>query len=137
MFRRLPPAGLCMALLALLAQLWVGGIAGGCANAAGVRPAEPQLAVLAALLPGADILCHSPDDASAPMAPAQHHPHGDCSICPLCVAFAHPQATLTADPFVPPPLLREIGLAAPPPRATAPPRLASISAQPRAPPTLI
>ena len=125
MFRRLPPAGLCMALLALLAQLWVGGIAGGSANAAGVRPAEPQLAVLAALLPGADILCHSPDDASAPMAPAQHHPHGD------------PQATLTADPFVPPPLLREIGLAAPPPRATAPPRLASISAQPRAPPTLI
>jgi hypothetical protein len=134
MIPRLSPAGLFLALLAVAMQLALGA-AGGSGRAAPIPDAArgAELALLSALLPGASILCHADTDAPSPIP--QPREHGDCAICPLCAAIAHP-AALPATPAILPSLLLAIPLAAPPPPATAPPAIDRTSAQPRAPPAL-
>ncbi len=148
MTRRLSPAGLFLALLALAMQLSVGMAAApghlthaqathAQASGQGFREQRPELAFLASLLPGADVLCQT-DAGDAPdhMPGSPGHPHGDCALCPLCVAIAQPAAIPAASPVLAPPARLAIALAAPPPQATAPPRDVKTSAQPRAPPFL-
>jgi hypothetical protein len=140
MVRRSSSSGLIMALTALLLQLAF-GVAGGSMLVSsdatrGTRPGP--LSELSALLPGADILCHTnADDAGrpAPQAPGKHH-HGDCAICPICVATAQTATMLAMLPAVPQRLPVAVRLAALQPPAAAPPGTSRTSVQPRAPPSL-
>jgi hypothetical protein len=129
--------GLVLTITALLLQLAFGVAGGSIRVASDAVPARLQ--ALSALLPGADILCHTDGNdgtgQSSPGHPGQQH-HGDCAICPVCFAFAQPVAMLAAQPVLPQRLAVVVSLAAPPPPATAPPGLLRTSAQPRAPPVL-
>jgi hypothetical protein len=121
--RRLPAAGVFLALLALVAQLAFGAVV-----------PRPEVALA---LDEAGVICHAaaPSDGRTP--PAHHH-MPDCQFCPLCMSLATPGIVLPgAGPNPPSPLaavFRRPGL---PPPATAPPVPALLSAQPRGPPVLV
>ena len=122
--RRIPAAGLFLALLALVAQL-----------AFGAMVPRPEVALA---LQDASAICHAdaPSDSTTP--PAHHHQAPDCQFCPLCMSLATPGIVLPGGvPNPPPPrtiAFRRPGL---PPPATAPPIAAPLAAQPRGPPALV
>lgn len=118
MFARLSRSGLFLALLALIAQLALGGFV-------------PRSADLLALQDFP--ICHHDDGSGAPAAPA-HHP-GDCALCPLCMALsgAHAVALPAGTALPRPAVLAQLRAGLPPP-ATAPPVFARTTPQPRGPP---
>lgn len=126
---RVPPAmrlrrsltGLFLALLALMCQVAVGATVPAAAAQA-LRP-----------LAGFGVICHAEDGGPAP---AHRHSAPDCQLCPLCVAFVTPAATLADAPAVPAPVSVALPLAAPPPPATAPPVPRPLETRPRGPPAL-
>jgi hypothetical protein len=136
MYRQSSPARLFLALTALCFQLVSGA---GMVAPASSDAGPARLQALAALLPGADIICHTETEdgslPSKPSAPGQQH-HGDCAICPVCHAFAQPVAMPAGSPVVPRRSAAVTSLAAPPPPATAPPTPVWTHVQPRAPPIL-
>jgi hypothetical protein len=115
---RLSRTGLLLTLLALIAQLAVGGFA--------PRPAD--------LLALQDVpICHHDDGSGGTPAPA-HHP-GDCALCPLCLALAGAHsAALPTMAALPGPALRDAPRAGPPRSADAPPVFARVAPLPRGPP---
>jgi hypothetical protein len=91
---------------------------------------------VAPLLAAADgvPICHGDQDPVDTPAPDHRN---DCTLCPVCVVLASSAALLSADgPALPLPRYAAIGLAAPPPPATAPPSLRWHAQQPRAPPSI-
>jgi hypothetical protein len=80
-------------------------------------------------------ICHGGEEPVDTPAP-QHS--DDCLLCPMCLAVVGPSVLLPAGAAVLPiPSVRAIGLAAPPPQATAPPSAFRLSSQPRAPPSTV
>jgi hypothetical protein len=118
MSARFSHPGFLLALLALLAQLALGGFV-------------PRSADLLALQ---DIpICHHEDGSGGTPVPA-HHP-GNCALCPLCSALSGAHvAALPASAPLPGPLVLGPAQASLPPPAAAPPVFAGIAAQPRGPP---
>lgn len=121
--RRIPPSGLFLALLALVAQLAFGAIV-----------PRPEIALV---FEHAGPICHAPTPPGVPATPT-HRPAPDWHFCPLCTALATPAPVpLDAGPHVPPPPIAAFHRPGLPPPATAPPAIALLAAQPRGPPSLV
>ncbi len=92
---------------------------------------------LAALLDG-QAICHAdgPEDPGQPAPGPLNHPgHAhDCALCPACHLAAAPALIAPGDPLLLLPFLASMGMAAPPPPATGPPRGVRSAASPRGPP---
>jgi hypothetical protein len=120
------PAGLLLAILALVGQLALGAM---------VMPADAAaVAQSVAELDAASILCvGTPPPVHAP--PHRHHAI-DCALCPLCAAMATHGVILSAAPSLPAPPAAIAARAALPPPARAPPAQPRRAALPRGPPIL-
>lgn len=136
MCRQSSPAGLVLALLALVFQLAF-SVAGGSMRVAS-NPVSAQLQALSALLPGADLLCHTDtaEGTGHPTSPSPYRHHGDCAICSVCFASSQPVAMFAVPPVIPLGAAVAVSLALSPPSAMALPVSVRTSIQPRAPPIL-
>ncbi|MEA2728439.1 MAG: hypothetical protein QOF70_2914 [Acetobacteraceae bacterium] len=115
--RRFHLFGLFAVLLALMGQLGAGA-------------SVPRIDPIAT----AGVLCHSEDEAGGGRSKAPSH--GDCLVCPLCVAVHTAPAALVS--VVAAPMPRDAGVivkAELPPPSTAPSAAQRPPSQPRAPPT--
>ena len=134
MFARPPPLRFAYLLLALLTLVGMTVRGLPLAKAAGAKAAgAPDLALIAAL---GGTICH--DGAAGPPVPDPPAPFsGPCVLCPVC-GMANGAGVLPVSAFgmaAADVTVRVPWAVSPPPRA--PPVVAWIAAQPRAPPVLI